>query len=108
MARAGQPDSGRLNTPGTGRRPVLPRVRISGDAFGNFAEGFARFENSTDAFLASRAPWIAFLLVSGGLFAFRAPPLDALTTVVVLLCWLLAPPVVTQAVALQMGDRTAV
>ena len=67
------------------------------------AEGFARFENSTDGFLASLAPWIAFLLVSGALFAFRTPPLDALTTVVVLLCWLLVPPVVTQAVALAFG-----
>lgn len=33
----------RLNTPGRRRRSVLPRVKLDRDAFGKFAEGFARF-----------------------------------------------------------------
>lgn len=35
-------DAPRLNTPGRQRR-LLPRVKLSPDAFGEFAEGFARF-----------------------------------------------------------------
>ncbi len=33
----------RLNTPGRRRRSILPRVKLDQDAFGTFAEGFARF-----------------------------------------------------------------
>ena len=49
MARAdrdGDRDAGRdqrLNTPGPRSRAVIPRVRWDRDAFGKFAEGFARF-----------------------------------------------------------------
>ncbi|SEQ97727.1 DUF1003 domain-containing protein [Microlunatus flavus] len=49
MARAerdndlGSREQQRLNTPGRRTRSVLPRVRWDRDAFGKFAEGFARF-----------------------------------------------------------------
>jgi uncharacterized membrane protein len=36
-------DGDRLNVPGRRKRSLLPRVRVDRDAFGNFAEGFARF-----------------------------------------------------------------
>ena len=42
MARAAR-DPERLNTPGRRRRSTLPRLKLDRDAFGKFAEGFARF-----------------------------------------------------------------
>jgi len=36
-------DPERLNTPGRRRRSTLPRLKLDRDAFGKFAEGFARF-----------------------------------------------------------------
>ena len=42
MAKAPN-DPERLNTPGRRRRSTLPRIRLDRDAFGKFAEGFARF-----------------------------------------------------------------
>ena len=50
MARADRgPD--RLNTPGRRRRSTLPTLKVDRDAFGKFAEGFARFMG-TARFLA--------------------------------------------------------
>lgn len=46
MARAQRPterQQERLNTPGRLRRSALPTVKFDRDAFGKFAEGFARF-----------------------------------------------------------------
>ena len=42
MARADREPT-RLNTPGRERRSRLPRFKLDRDAFGQFAEGFARF-----------------------------------------------------------------
>ena len=42
MARA-ERDPQRLNTPGRRRRSTLPTIKLDRDAFGKFAEGFARF-----------------------------------------------------------------
>jgi len=42
VARAAR-DPERLNTPGRRRRSTLPRLKLDRDAFGKFAEGFARF-----------------------------------------------------------------
>ncbi len=42
MARAAR-DPERLNTPGRRRRSTLPTIKLDRDAFGKFAEGFARF-----------------------------------------------------------------
>jgi len=50
VARA-EPGLDRLNTPGRRRRSSLPTVKVDRDAFGKFAEGFARFMG-TAGFLA--------------------------------------------------------
>ena len=50
MAKAAR-DPERLNTPGRRRRSTLPRLKLDRDAFGKFAEGFARFMG-TARFLA--------------------------------------------------------
>src|ERR687896_1867505 len=50
MARA-ERSTERLNTPGRMRRSTLPTLRVDRDAFGKFAEGFARFMG-TARFLA--------------------------------------------------------
>ena len=42
MARAERAPE-RLNTPGRRRRSTLPTLKVDRDAFGKFAEGFARF-----------------------------------------------------------------
>ncbi len=42
MAKAAR-DPERLNTPGRRRRSTLPTIKLDRDAFGKFAEGFARF-----------------------------------------------------------------
>jgi uncharacterized membrane protein len=42
MARAVQQDD-RLNTPGRRKRSTIPTIKVDRDAFGKFAEGFARF-----------------------------------------------------------------
>jgi uncharacterized membrane protein len=47
----GERDPGRLNTPGRRRRSTLPTLKLEPDAFGKFAEGFARFMG-TARFLA--------------------------------------------------------
>jgi uncharacterized membrane protein len=73
--RSTERDQPRLDTPGPLRRRRLPRVRISGDAFGNFAEAFALFMG-TAKFLAYMTAfvvlWIVFNLV--GLFGLRWDP----------------------------------
>ncbi len=37
------PDHNRLDTPGRRRNEWIPRMRVDGDAFGSFAENFARW-----------------------------------------------------------------
>ena len=57
MARAERAQDG-LNIPGRRKRSALPRVRVDRDAFGKFAEGFARFMG-TARFLA----WMTLIIV---------------------------------------------
>jgi uncharacterized membrane protein len=57
MARPERSDN-RLNTPGRRTRAPLPRVKLDRDAFGKFAEGFARFMG-TARFLA----WMTLIIV---------------------------------------------
>lgn len=75
MARAESRDSERLNIPGPRRRPMLPRIKVSHDTFGNFAEGFARFMG-TARFIAYMTAfvvlWVFFNVV--GLFGFKWDP----------------------------------
>ncbi len=81
---------------GSGRDGIVHGLAL----LGRFRkDGFARFEASSQGFLASLAPWVAFLLVGGVLLALEGKPVEALTDVAVLACWLLVPPVVSQLVA---------
>ena len=57
MARPERSDN-RMNTPGRRTRGTLPRVKLDRDAFGKFAEGFARFMG-TARFLA----WMTLIIV---------------------------------------------
>jgi uncharacterized membrane protein len=57
MARTERIDN-RLNVPGRRKRSALPRVRVDRDAFGKFAEGFARFMG-TARFLA----WMTLIVL---------------------------------------------
>jgi uncharacterized membrane protein len=52
----------RLNTPGRRRRSTLPTLKVDRDAFGKFAEGFARFMG-TARFLAGMTVIIVAWLV---------------------------------------------
>ena len=91
---------GRSGQGQSGREGILRGLAL----LGRFRkEGFDRFEASSQGFLASLAPWVAFLLVGGMLLALEGKPLDALTDLAVLTCWLLVPPVVSQAVASGFG-----
>lgn len=75
MAKAPERDVERLNTPGRRKRSLLPRRKFDRDAFGKFAEGFARFMG-TARFLAYLTAfvilWIIFNIV--GLFGLRWDP----------------------------------
>ena len=57
MARPDR-DSQRLNTPGARRRFEMPTMNLDRDAFGQFAEGFARFMG-TARFLA----WMSVIVI---------------------------------------------
>jgi uncharacterized membrane protein len=74
MARA-EREADRLNTPGRRKRSMLPRVKLDRDAFGRFAEGFARFMG-TARFLAYMTLfvvlWVTFNIV--GLFGLKWDP----------------------------------
>ena len=61
--------------------------------------GFARFEASPDAFLASLAPLVAFPLVGLGLMLVNGGGLPAVVDLLATLCALLAPPVLSHALA---------
>lgn len=75
MARALERDLERLNTPGRRKRSLLPRRRFDRDAFGKFAEGFARFMG-TARFLAYMTLfviiWITINII--GLFGLKWDP----------------------------------
>jgi uncharacterized membrane protein len=75
MARASERDVERLNTPGRRKRSLLPRRKFDRDAFGKFAEGFARFMG-TARFLAYMTGfvviWITVNIV--GLYGLRWDP----------------------------------
>ncbi len=75
MARPKDREPERLNTPGRRTRSFMPRIKWNRDAFGDFAEAFARFLG-TARFLAYMTVfvilWIIFNVV--GLFGFRWDP----------------------------------
>jgi uncharacterized membrane protein len=75
MAKATERDHERLNIPGRRKRSLLPRIKLDRDAFGQFAEGFARFMG-TARFLAYMTAfvlvWLAFNVI--GVFGLRWDP----------------------------------
>jgi len=56
--------------------------------------GFAQFGANADAFLASLAPLLGFLIVLGGALAWSGHPVTAVTFFLTALCDLLAPAVI--------------
>jgi hypothetical protein len=83
----GKPDPRRMRPNG---RVVWGLLQIG---FGRSA-GFAQFGASNDAFLASLAPLVAFLIVISGLTAWHVDPVFGLAFFLQLLCGLLAPAVI--------------
>jgi uncharacterized membrane protein len=75
MARASRREPERLNIPGAGRQSIMPRLRFSNDAFGDFAEAFARFMGTARFILYMTLfviVWVTLNLV--GLYGFRWDP----------------------------------
>jgi uncharacterized membrane protein len=75
MARASDRDVERLNTPGRRKRSLLPRRKFDRDAFGKFAEGFARFMG-TARFLAYMTVFVIIWIIINvvGLFGLKWDP----------------------------------
>ncbi|MCL2429516.1 MAG: hypothetical protein FWD12_09815 [Alphaproteobacteria bacterium] len=67
------------------------------------AEGFELFGNTTQAFLSSLAPLIAFPLVGGTLLLLGGGGLPALSDLFATFCALLAPPVISWELARLCG-----
>ncbi len=76
MARPERGPGERLNTPGRRTRWVVPRVRWDRDAFGKFAEGFARFMG-TARFLAYMSLVIVLWVLWNAPFGPPRPQFDA-------------------------------
>ena len=70
MARSSDNEP-RLSEPGRHRRPVLRRVQVDRDAFGRFAEGFAR-SMGTAKFLAWMTVFVVVWITLNVLGVFRA------------------------------------
>jgi uncharacterized membrane protein len=62
MARPPERDPQRLNTPGRIRSSAIPRIRVDRDAFGAFAEGFARFMGTARFLMGMTVVIIAWVL----------------------------------------------
>ncbi len=63
-------------------------------------EGLAQFDASAQGFLASLAPWIAFVLVDAFVAVLNGRALDGAVELVVLTCFILVPSVISQALSL--------
>ncbi len=70
-------------------------------------EGIRQFSATREAFLASLAPLIAFPLVGSGLMLLAGAGWDSVEDFVATLCAVLAPPVLSQALAQTWGRETA-
>ncbi|MCQ8279472.1 hypothetical protein NFI95_13585 [Acetobacteraceae bacterium KSS8] len=63
------------------------------------AEGLAYFGNGRDAFLGALAPPVAFLIVYGAAILLAQPSLAGLCVVLLFLCGILLPPVLSHLMA---------
>ena len=70
-------------------------------------EGLQQFGATKDAFLASLAPLVAFLLVGSGLLLLGGAGWEALEDFLLILCFMLAPLVLAQALAQAWGRDAA-
>ncbi len=70
-------------------------------------EGLLQFSATREAFLASLAPLIAFPLVGSALMLLTGAGWDAVEDFVATLCAVLAPPVLSQALAQAWGREAA-
>jgi uncharacterized membrane protein len=75
MARAAR-EAERLSTPGRRRRSTIPTIKVDRDAFGKFAEGFARFMG-TARFLVGMTVVIVLWLLWNVPFGPPRPRFDA-------------------------------
>ena len=87
---------------GGSRNVLLGIVRL---ATGR-ADGLVQFGDSSQAFLGSLAPLIAFPLVGGGLMLAEGKGLSALGEMLATFCALLAPPVLSYWLARLWGRET--
>lgn len=71
------------------------------------ADGLLQFGSTPDSFLASLAPLIAFPLVGGILMLIGGGGLPALSDLLMVLCALVAPPVLSYEVARLWGKQAA-
>ena len=69
-------------------------------------EGLPQFDGSAQGFLASLAPWVAFVLVDGFVALIAGRALDGAVEVAVLLCLVLTPPVISEGLAIVWGRDT--
>ncbi len=63
-------------------------------------EGLSHFDASPQGFLASLAPWVAFALVDGFITILNGRPAEGVLESEILLCFVLSPPVVSEALSL--------
>ena len=63
-------------------------------------EGLSHFDASSQGFLGSLAPWLAFVLVRGLVTVLHGRAEEGATEIAVLLCLLLVPSVISQALSL--------
>lgn len=100
-------------TPPQGRRRERRREPIRNALLGivlvarGRREGILQFSATKEAFLASLAPLVAFLLVGSGLRLLAGDGWDAAEDFAATLCAVLAPPVLSQALAQAWGREAA-
>jgi hypothetical protein len=90
----------------SGRRTAGPRRSIVRGVLRlatGHSDGLTQFGDTSDAFLASLAPLVAFPLVGALLMLAGGGGLDAVTDFLATLCALLAPPVLSHEVAQAWG-----
>lgn len=96
---SGDVPSGRSHQVHRGRNIARGILRL---ATGH-ADGLVQFGNTTEAFLASLAPLVAFPLVGTALMLFEGGGVEAVANLLATLCALLAPPVLSFEAARLFG-----
>lgn len=103
-------DGDRLNTPGRRKRSILPTIKLDRDAFGQFAEGFARFMGTARFLLGMTVVIIAWLVWNATVttsWRFDAFPFIFLTLVLSLQASYAAPLILLAQNRQEARDRVA-